>query len=111
MIEKKVLENFKGKNALVTGGTGMIGRQVVDILCGVGANVKIVSLDKINVDSRVQHIFGDLTNFDFCKEISLSQRFCSFSINWVLFDGLGAYGNIMKHRILMKLLGRICYFT
>lgn len=47
----------------------MIGRQVVDILCGAEANVKIVSLDNITVDSRAQHIFGDLTSFEFCKEI------------------------------------------
>ncbi len=75
MIEKNILENFKGKNTLVTGGTGMIGRQVVDILCNAGANVKIVSLDNINVDSRAEHIFGDLTNFEFCKEITKNVDF------------------------------------
>lgn len=70
MIEKNILESFKGKICLVTGGTGMIGREVVDILCNAGANVKIVSLDKINVDGRAEHIFGDLTDFNFCKEIT-----------------------------------------
>jgi GDP-L-fucose synthase len=33
MIKEEVFESFAGKNVLVTGGTGMIGRQVVDILC------------------------------------------------------------------------------
>jgi len=70
MIEKNVLENFKGKNCLVTGGTGLIGREVVDILCSAGANVKIASLDKINVGEGAEHIFGDLTDFNFCKEIT-----------------------------------------
>lgn len=70
MIEEKVLKKFKGKNVLVTGGTGLIGRQVVNILCDAGANIKIVSLDNIKVDSRAEHIFGDLTSFEFCKEIT-----------------------------------------
>ena len=69
MIHEKVLESFSGRNVLVTGGTGLIGRQVVDILCDVNANVKIVSLDRINVDKRAEHILGDLTGFDFCKEV------------------------------------------
>ncbi len=70
MIEKKVLKFFKGKSVLVTGGTGMIGRQVVDILCETEANVKIVSLDKVKVNDQAEHIFGDLTSFEFCKEIT-----------------------------------------
>ncbi len=75
MIGKNVLENFKGKNILVTGGTGLIGRQVVDILAETGANIKIVSLDKINVDSRAEYIFGDLINFEFCKKLTKDMDF------------------------------------
>lgn len=75
MIGEKVLENFKGKKVLVTGGTGLIGRQVVNILCDAGADVKIVSLDNINVDSRADHIFGDLTNFEFCKKATENMDF------------------------------------
>ena len=70
MIKKNVLESFKRKNVLVTGGTGLIGRQVVKILCDARAKIKIVSLDNINVDSRAEHIFSDLTSFKFCKEIT-----------------------------------------
>ena len=29
MIDSEILQHFSGKNVLVTGGTGMIGRQVV----------------------------------------------------------------------------------
>ena len=50
MISKDVLESFKDKECLVTGGNGLIGRQVVKILCDAGARVTIVSLDDINVD-------------------------------------------------------------
>ena len=34
-------------NVLITGGTGLIGRQIVDMLVHAGAHIKIVSLDKI----------------------------------------------------------------
>ena len=43
---------FNNKSILVTGGTGLIGRAVVKILCDANANVKIVSLDDIIVDER-----------------------------------------------------------
>ena len=70
MIAADVLKSFDGKNALVTGGTGLIGRQIVDILSGAGASVRVVSLDKIEVKENVEHVFGDLTDFGFCKEIT-----------------------------------------
>lgn len=55
---------------MITGGTGLIGRQIVDFLCDAGAKVKIVSLDKIKVNEQAEHIFGDITNFEFCKDIT-----------------------------------------
>ncbi len=67
--------DFKGKNILITGGTGLIGRQVVDILSSTGANIKIVSLDTLKVNESIEHIFGDLTDFSFCKEISKNMDF------------------------------------
>ena len=70
MIKDEVLASFTGKNVLVTGGTGLIGRQVVNILCDAGACVKIVSLDKVNVNEQAEHVFGDLTNFELCKEVT-----------------------------------------
>jgi len=68
-IKQEVLKDFAAKKVLVTGGTGMIGRQVVDILSDSGADITIVSLDKIKVDEKARHIFGDLTDFSFCKKI------------------------------------------
>lgn len=70
MIKEEVLQSFAGKNVLVTGGTGLIGRQIVNILCDAGASVKVVSLDKVNVDERAEHVFGDLTDFSLCKELT-----------------------------------------
>ncbi len=75
MIEEEVLSSFSGKNVLVTGGTGLIGRQVVDILCGAGAKVKIVSLDRIKVNEQAEHVFGDLTSFEFCQDITKDMDF------------------------------------
>jgi len=69
MIEEKVLKSFKHKNVLITGGTGLIGRQVVRILCDAEANVKIVSLDKIITDERAEHVFGDLSDFSLCRQL------------------------------------------
>jgi GDP-L-fucose synthase len=70
MIKEEVLKSFRNKKVLVTGGTGLIGRQVVDILMSSAASVKIVSLDKITIHDKAQHILGDLTNFEFCKTVT-----------------------------------------
>jgi GDP-L-fucose synthase len=70
MIDDKVLKSFAGKNVLVTGGTGLIGRQVVDLLAGARARVTIVSLDRLVVDRRARHVRGDLTDLSFCRRIT-----------------------------------------
>ena len=75
MIKQEVLTGFVGKNVLVTGGTGLLGRQVVDILCAVGAKVKIVSLDKIKINEQAEYAFGDLTSLEFCKDITKDMDF------------------------------------
>jgi len=75
MIKEEVLKEFKNKNILVTGGTGLIGRQIVKMLCDAGARVRIVSLDEVNVDDRAEHVFGDLTDFSLCKELTKDMDF------------------------------------
>ncbi|MFH1996542.1 MAG: NAD-dependent epimerase/dehydratase family protein [Candidatus Omnitrophota bacterium] len=70
MIQSDVLKEFAKKRIVVSGGTGLIGRQVVDILCGVSAHVTVVSLDKIKISDRAEHVFGDLTDLQFCKSIT-----------------------------------------
>jgi GDP-L-fucose synthase len=61
---------FEKKNILISGGTGLIGRFVVAKLCNFNANVTVVSLDDFVVDKRAKYIKGDLTNFEFCKEVT-----------------------------------------
>tara|TARA_B100000315_G_C14593097_1_gene597040 strand:- start:4783 stop:5703 length:921 start_codon:yes stop_codon:yes gene_type:complete len=48
----------------------MIGREVVKILCDDGANVKVVSLDEITIDERVEYVKADLTDVNFCMEVT-----------------------------------------
>jgi GDP-L-fucose synthase len=72
---KQVSRQLRESKCIVTGGTGMIGREVVRLLCDVGANVVSVSLDKLEVDDRAEQVYGDLCNFDFCKEIVKGARY------------------------------------
>jgi len=70
MINIAVKKSLESKNCLVTGGTGLIGREVVKILCDANANVKNVSLDDIHIDKRAEHIKADLTNIEICKDLT-----------------------------------------
>jgi len=75
LINERILESFNSKNVLITGGTGLIGRQVVAILCDAGAKVRIASLDKVIVDSRADHVNGDLSDFNLCRELTQDMDF------------------------------------
>jgi len=75
MLSEKLIKIFKNKNILITGGTGMIGRQIVDILCEAGAYVKSVSLEKMVINKKAKYICGDLSDFEFCKEITRDMDF------------------------------------
>ncbi len=68
MLNQNIKNYFKQKNCLVTGGTGMIGREISKILVNFGANVKAISLDKIKIHDKVDHVYGDLTSLEFCKD-------------------------------------------
>lgn len=58
---------FKGKNVLVAGGTGMIGIQLSELLCRLGANLRIVSLDDPSrAHSEAEFLSLDLTDFNNC---------------------------------------------
>ncbi len=65
-----ILQELSGKTALVTGGTGMIGREVVKLLYKAGVHVRVASLDEINLPEPVEQIHGDLCEFNFCKKIT-----------------------------------------
>lgn len=65
---------FKNKNILVTGGSGMIGRQLVSLLLDDQANVFVADLNKpVNMPKNIKFYNIDLKNFqsciDACKNI------------------------------------------
>jgi len=70
MIRQEVLQSFARTNVLVTGGTGMIGRQIVDLLCDAGAQVRSVSLDRLETNPKADYVHGDLTSFDLCRDVT-----------------------------------------
>ncbi len=60
---------YKGKNILVTGGTGLIGRPLVEMLIEAGANVRIVSLDDPSrAHPEAEFLRLDLTDINNCLE-------------------------------------------
>ena len=68
MLNNEITNYLNNKNCLVTGGTGMIGREVAKLLLECNANVRVISLDKLNIHNKIDHVYGDLTDFNFCKE-------------------------------------------
>ncbi len=48
-LSETICDQVTGKKALVTGGTGMIGREVVRLLVDAGCSVSSVSLDELQL--------------------------------------------------------------
>ena len=71
-IKEEFLPFFRNKKILITGGTGLIGREILNYLIHCKTKeIKVVSLDKINLKiKKVKFIYGDLCDFDFCKKIT-----------------------------------------
>jgi GDP-L-fucose synthase len=66
----KPLTIYRGKKVLVTGGTGLIGQPVVQMLLDNGANVRVASLDdpsRVNPNAEFKR--GNLMDGEFCKQI------------------------------------------
>ena len=61
---------FKNKNILITGGTGLIGRQIVDILKKINCKITTASLDNIKLKGTSKHYKGDLKDKSFCNKIT-----------------------------------------
>lgn len=69
MIGESILRFFNRKNIVVTGGSGLIGRQIVRRLTEAGAFLRSVSLDDIQVEEHVEYVKGDLCDFEFCRQV------------------------------------------
>ena len=67
---------YKNKKVVVTGGTGLIGRQLVDLLLKEGAEVRIASLDDASLAPKnTEFIRANLTNFDNCMNVCLGMDY------------------------------------
>jgi GDP-L-fucose synthase len=61
---------FKDQKVLVTGGSGMIGRQLVNLLIDKGAIVYVADLNEpINMPSEIIFVKMDLRSFNNCKAV------------------------------------------
>jgi GDP-L-fucose synthase len=61
---------FKQMRVLVAGGTGMIGRQLVDLLIQQGARVKVASLDDASrAHPEAEFVRANVMSFEACLEI------------------------------------------
>lgn len=66
---------FKDKNILVTGGTGLIGRPLVEMLIGAQAKVSVVSLDDPSrAPKGCTFKKADLRDFNNCIEVCKGQE-------------------------------------
>lgn len=73
MQKRGCVSFYRDKNILVTGGTGLIGRPLVQMLRDQGSNVTVASLDK-NPPAGIVHIHTDLRDFEACKHICRGQE-------------------------------------
>jgi len=61
---------FDNKNILITGGSGMIGRQLVSLLLEEKANVHVADLNEpINMSNKITFHNIDLKDFGNCKDV------------------------------------------
>ena len=66
---------YKGKKVLVTGGTGLIGRPLVDLLVKAGADVTIASLDEPSrAPKGIKFVKVDLRELSSCLEVCKGQE-------------------------------------
>ena len=66
---------YKGKKVLVTGGTGLIGRPLVDLLAKAGADVTIASLDEPSrAPKGIKFVKVDLRELSSCLEVCKGQE-------------------------------------
>ena len=61
---------YANAKVLVTGGTGMVGIQLVRLLQEAGANIRVASLDDPSrVGADVEFMRGNLMHWEFCQSI------------------------------------------
>ena len=69
------MNEFRNKKVLVTGGTGLIGRQVVDLLVKAGADLTIATLDDLEFYGHVRYFRDDLRDLDNARQVVKWQEY------------------------------------
>ena len=69
-FSKNLTDLISNKKIIVTGGTGLIGRQVIDMLSQFNCEITSVSMDNLELNENCRYVYGDLTDFNFCKDIT-----------------------------------------
>ena len=70
MVKKKYINFFKNKKVLITGGTGLIGMPLSQMLIDLKASLTIVSLDKKpNLKGKFKFLKKDLRDFSNCLQV------------------------------------------
>jgi len=78
-MQNELSKFFLNKRCLITGGSGLIGREIAKILLDLGAIVRVVSLDRLHIDDNIEHVYGDLTDLSFCMDQTLGMD-CVFHV-------------------------------
>ena len=74
MAKNKYISYFKNKKILITGGTGLIGMPLAQMLINLGAKISIVSLDKKpKLNGKFKFLKKDLREFKNCLQICKNQ--------------------------------------
>jgi GDP-L-fucose synthase len=90
---------YKGKRVMVTGGTGMIGAEVVRMLLERGAHVRVASLDDPSRAGRdVEFLRGNLMEWEFCKQ-AVAGMDCVFHLAGI--KGSVGIGNVKAASFLV----------
>ncbi|HRY28823.1 MAG TPA: NAD(P)-dependent oxidoreductase [Elusimicrobiota bacterium] len=78
---------YKGKNVLVTGGTGMIGRPLVELLLAEGARVRVASMDDPGrCPAGAEFMKANLIHWEECQKVVKDMDF--------VFNVVGIKGSV-----------------
>ena len=70
-----IRSEVRGRRALVTGGTGMIGREVVRLLLDADVDVTSLSLDRLEPVQGARYVHGDLSDLSLCLDLTSGMDF------------------------------------
>jgi NAD(P)-dependent dehydrogenase (short-subunit alcohol dehydrogenase family) len=56
-----MFEDLKGKNVIITGGLGFLGRQIINALSEEGSNIIILDKKKKTISKKFEHFYCDIS--------------------------------------------------